>query len=399
MRLAIPAYVTAATLLVAALSPAAGQMASVDRLYESTLSPREVVDTLSHYGSLYPSAIVAHGRNPHILERDPRPFPAISFRSHDGDYDLNDYLSYNRVAGLLVLKDGRIAYEHYDLGIDQDTHWASFSMAKSFTSVLAGVAVKDGFIGSVDDPVVRYVPALKGSGYDKVSVRQVMQMASGLQLDETYADPRSDRRQLLARMRSGKPHAALDFIRTKPSAVAPGTRWQYNSGEGHVLAAVVENATGKPLWQYLRDRIWIPAGMASDATWWLDSLDGGAQGTAGLTATLQDYGRFGLFAASNGVIDGRKTLPDRWFAEAGAPHAIGGKTVDYGYMWWVPDQADPIQKGAYEARGMYGQYIYVNPAENVVIVALRAPSKGAVRPHDLDDDAFFAAVTRSLRRP
>jgi CubicO group peptidase (beta-lactamase class C family) len=138
--------------------------------------------------------------------------------------------------------------------------------------------------------------------------------------------------------------------------------------------------------------------MDEDATWWVDTPHGNGLAGSGLAATLRDYGRFALLAANGGQIDGRAIVPTGWFDEAGAAHTIGGKHVGYGYMWWVASQDNPIHAGAFEANGIFGQLMYINPREHLVIVVLSARSKPSeTSTMQLDDDAFFAAVALALR--
>jgi CubicO group peptidase (beta-lactamase class C family) len=295
----------------------------------------------------------------------------------------------------LVLKDGEIAFEDYELGVGPDTHWASFSMAKSVTSTLVGAALADGLISSLDDPVVRYVPALRGGAYEGVSIRQVLTMSSGVGWNETYTDPTSDRRKVLELQLNGRPGDVLRYMSSLSRAAVPGSAWNYNTGETFVLGAVVEGATHRPLTDYLTEKIWSKAGMEQDASWWVDGPNGMTWAGSGIGATLRDYGRFGLIAADNGRLNGRSIVPDGWFKEASAPHSIGGKTVDYGYMWWVPPQTNPVHIGAFEAVGIFGQYMYVNPRQRLVIVVLSARSKPETQ-IELDDDAFFSAVATAL---
>jgi CubicO group peptidase (beta-lactamase class C family) len=310
--------------------------------------------------------------------------------------DLNDYLALNRVAGLLVIKDGRIVLEDHELGTGPDTRWISFSMAKSVTSTLVGAAIRDGHIKSLDDPVTRYVPALKGSAYDGASVRDVLTMCSGVSWDETYTDPTSDRRRLLDQQRTLQPGVALRFMAGLPRAAPPGTRWNYSTGETFILGAIVEGAVKKPLATYLSEKIWSKAGMESDASWWLESPEGAGFGGSGIGATLRDYGRFAQFVLDDGKIGDTHVVPDGWFAQAGAPITPGGKQVLYGYMWWVPPQSDPIHAGAFYAIGIFGQFMYINPREKLAIVVLSAWSKPVGPAVHLSDVAFFAAVARAL---
>lgn len=384
--------------LLAASPTYAADIAGMTQMFDGAMRPDVAVQTFSHSDRLLPTRPIRKGDAVAPLPVSDKPFPAIRFEDHGRSYDLNDYLATNRVAGLLVLKNGSVALEDYELGTEPATRWLSFSMAKSVTSTLVGAAIRDKLIRSVDDPVVRYVPALKGSAYDGVRIRDVLTMSSGVRWDETYTDPASDRRKLLAEQLTVKPGAVLKYMATLPRAAPPGTRFNYSTGETFVLGAIVEGAVRKPLADYLSEKIWSQAGMESDASWWLESAGGAAFAGSGIGATLRDFGRFGLIAASGGRIAGTPIVPKDWFDAAGTPHRIGGTTVDYGYMWWIPPQTDPVHRGAFEAVGIFGQYIYVNPREKLVIVVLSARSKPSEGDRvELNDDAFFAAVARALR--
>jgi len=397
-----PRRLSASILVSLSLSVQAAtpQVAGLRQLYDGTLLPGIEVTTFSHADTLQPVRVVRRGASSQPLPRRASPFPKIHFEVGGRRFDLYDYLASNRVAGMLVLKDGEIAFEDYELGIGPDTRWISFSMAKSIASTLVGSALTDGSISSLDDPVVRYVPALKGSAYDGVSIRQILTMSSGVAWNETYTDPRSDRRKVLELQIAGKPGEVLRYMGSLPRAAAPGTVWNYSTGETFVLGAVIEGATHRPLSDYLSQKIWAPAGMEKDAKWWADGPNGLVWAGSGLEATLRDFGRFALIAAAGGQLNGRSLVPAGWFKEAGAPHVIGGKTVDYGYMWWIPPQSVPIHAGAFEAVGIFGQYMYINPREHLAIVVLSA------RPKPVDDaldesgydDAFFAAVATALQQ-
>ena len=373
-------------------------IAGLRQLYDGTMLPRVEVATFSHSEKLQPVQIVHRGKSTQALRKRMKPFPAIRFEIQGHHFDLYDYLATNRVAGILVLKDGEIAFEDYELGIGPDTRWLSFSMAKSITSTLVGVALADKLIANLDDPVVRYVPTLKGSAYDGVSVRQILTMSSGVRWDETYTDPKSDRRKVLDLQIAGRPGEILRYMASLPRAAAPGSVWNYSTGETFVLGAVVEGATHRSLTDYLSEKIWSPAGMEKDATWWVDGPNGLAWAGSGIGATLRDYGRFALIAADQGRLNGRSIVPDGWFGEAGVAHKIGGKMVDYGYMWWIPPQNEPIHVGAFEAVGIFGQYMYINPKEQLAIVVLSARPKPVDKARDelADDAAFFAAVATTL---
>ena len=220
-------------------------------------------------------------------------------------------------------------------------------------------------------------------------------MSSGVRWDETYTQPKSDRRKVLDLQIAGKPGEILRYMASLPRAAKPGSVWNYSTGETFVLGAVVEGAAHRPLTDYLKEKIWSPAGMEQDATWWVDGPNGAAWAGSGIGATLRDYGRVGLIAADKGRVNGRAIVPENWFGEAGVSHRIGGKAVDYGYMWWIPPQSVPVHVGAFEAVGIFGQHLYVNSHEGLVIVVLSARSKPEPQ-FELDDDAFFSSVATAL---
>ncbi|MFC3051843.1 serine hydrolase domain-containing protein [Kordiimonas pumila] len=372
-------------------------IASLQDMFGGKMRPSVAVSTLMNSDQLFPTAKVARGDNAKPLAVSGTPFPAISFESHDRICDLNDYLTINRVAGLLVLKNGAVALENYEYGLNPDQHWASCSVAKSIASTLIGVAVKEGAIGSVDDPVTQYVPELVGSAYEGVSVRHVLMMASGVEWDETYIDPTSHRRRLLEATLSGGKGSIVGYMKTLKRACAPGIKSVYNTGESYIMGAILENATGMSGAQYLSEKLWSKLGMEQAAGWWLEAPGGMILAGSGICASLRDYGRFGQFVVDDGVVDGERLVPEGWFKEAGAPLLPAVQGYDYGYMWWVPDQNVPEHEGAFIAFGIYGQAIYVNPKKQLVIVTLCARSKpSSLNRVELDDDAFYAAVGRAL---
>jgi hypothetical protein len=266
----------------------------------------------------------------------------------------------------------------------------SMSIAKSITSTLIGAALKQGYISSLSDPVTRYVPSLTGSAYDGATVRDVLMMASGVRWNETYTDPSSDRRRLLEAQISQVPGSAMALMKSLPRAAEPGLRYNYNTGETQVAAEILHAAVRRPLATYLSQRIWSTFGMEADATWWLDSPDGIEIGGSGFSASLRDYGRFGLFVLGGGIAAGDSILPAGWLREATTPKVLrDGSPLEYGYLWW------PGTDGAFMAIGIHGQYVYLNPAANIVIVAWGArphPTEGQV----IDDWAFCGAVTAAL---
>ncbi len=391
------AILLASMLAQYSIASSAETIGSARQVYDGTLTSDIQVNTFRHIERLFPVRVVKHGSQVLALPKAAKPLTQVKFSSGGKAYDLIDYMALNRVTALLVLKDGKIAYEDYEMGNTDKTRWMSMSIAKSITSSLMGAAIRDGHIKSIDDSVTQYVATLKGSAYDGVSIRNLLQMASGVKWDETYTDPASNRRHMLEAQIAQRPGSILDLMGRLPRAAKPGTVWNYSTGETFVAGAVVSAAVARSLSQYLSEKIWTKAGMESDATWWLESPNGQEIGGSGLSATLRDYGRFGLFLMNGGVAGGEKILPDGWVQDAGSSKMIGGKKVDYGYMIW-PFAAEPkyVHQGAFKAYGIYGQNVYVNPRERVVIVVWSAQSKpGGMAV--IEDADFFAATTLAVR--
>ena len=277
--------------------------------------------------------------------------------------DLDAYLAGQRSAALLVVHDGKLRMERYGLGFDGDGRWTSFSVAKSFTSTLVGAALKDGFIKSLDDKVSLYIPELKGSAYDEVSVRQLLTMTSGVKWNEDYDDPNSD----VAKFNNHKPEAGTEalvsYMRQLPREVPAGTRWLYSTGETNLVGMLVQKATQKPLASYLAEKVWGPAGMEQQATWLL-SKTGQEIGGCCVQASPRDYARMGQFILNGAKVNGQSIVPEDWLAQATTKRAdIGTPGRGYGYQWWTYDD------GSFTARGIFGQGIFIDPKRKLVIVS------------------------------
>ncbi len=365
------------------------EIGTVRQVYDGALFPDVQVNTFRNIDRLFPTRVVNAGSMPSALPQRESQLRNFRFVSREKEYDLFDFLSLNRVSGIIVIKDGEVAFEKYFMGNTRETKWMSMSVVKSMTATLVGMAIKDGYIKNIDDPLTDYLPRFKGSAYEGVSVRNLLQMASGVDWNETYTDPQSDRRAMLEAQISQRPDEILDLMAGLDRAADPGTRWNYSTGETSVVGALVNAATGKHVADYLSEKIWIPAGMESDASWWLDSPGGMEIGGSGLSATLRDYARFGQFMLAGGVIDGQDTFPDGWIEDATTSKTIAGENVEYGYMWW------PLDMGAYAAIGIFGQFVYVNPDSNLVVAMWSAQPK-PVGTDAVDEYDFFNALSRAL---
>ena len=370
---------------------------TVEQIYDGHLTPDLAVSTFRNIDRLFPVRTIEAGDTPRVLSQAPQDLAAmVSFDIDGTTYDLYDFLALDNVTGLIVLKDGAVVCETYQRGNTPETRWMSMSVAKSITSTLVGAAIKDGHIDSLDDMVVDYVPSLKGSAYDGVSILDILRMASGVRWNETYTDPQSDRRDLLRAQIAQEPGAAMKVMAALPRASEPGTAHTYSTGETQVLGEIVRGAVGKPLAEYLSEKIWQPYGMEADANWWLDSPDGVEIGGSGLSATLRDFARFGQFFLEGGVIDGKPVLPDGWTEEAGKPQTLkDGSVIEYGLMWWPGWTEASIADKAFAAIGIQGQNIYINPTRNIVIATHMSQPK-PVGKEPIDPLVFFDAVAEAL---
>jgi len=246
-------------------------MAGPRQVYDGAMRPDVEVKTFSNSDQLFPVRVVKRGTTVGNLPAAKTQLQNVQIDIGGKQYDLFDYLALNRVAGLLILKNGEVVLEDYELGIGPETLWPSYSMAKSASSTLVGAALQDGLIENLDEPVTKYVPSLKGGAYEGVSVRNVIQMASGVKWNETYTDPKSDRRKLLEIQLQQQPGTILPFMSALPRAGTPGTIWNYNTGETFVVGAVLEGAAHKPLAEYMSEMSRAPWGMAAEAKWQLVS--------------------------------------------------------------------------------------------------------------------------------
>ncbi|WP_047806838.1 serine hydrolase domain-containing protein [Pelagerythrobacter marensis] len=369
-------------------------LASIEQAYAGKLMPGEQVHLFRNTHRAFPCRRISRGDGPVAdLPQSASMIEDLPIRADGQEFDLYDYVSRNRLVGLLMMKDGKVVHERYELGIDASTRWMSMSMAKSVSTLLIGIAIRDGFIGGVDDMLTDYLPGLRGSGYDGVSIRHLMQMTSGVEWDDTHTDSRSHRRHMLDLQIGQEPDRIMTYMASLPRIAEPGTLWNYSTGETHVVGALVKAATGHWLADYASDKIWSRLGMEADAAWWLESPDGLEVAGSGICATLRDYARLGLFAMNDGRIEGEQVLPAGWIEESTVPREAGGNPLNYGYMWWpVPDAAGSFADGAFSARGIFGQYIYVNPAERVVLTVLSARSKPKFAEAILDNHFFNSAV-------
>jgi CubicO group peptidase (beta-lactamase class C family) len=302
-----------------------------------------------------PVRVFKRGKTVHPLPLGAQIDP--TFNVGDRTYNTESYMREFRASGVLVIKNGKIVLERYGLGRSPKDRWTSFSVAKSLTSTLIGAAIKDGKIKSLDDTVTVYIPELKDSAYEGVTVRQLITMTSGVKWNESYTDPNSDVAKVgLSTLEPGV-NPVVSYMRRLPREAAPGSKFVYKTGETDLAGILLSNAVGEPLAQYLSEKIWQPYGMERDGIW-VEDVAGHERGGCCVSMTLRDYGRVGQFMLDHGKAAGRDVVPAGWTEDATAQHVTN---PPYGYFWW-------IIPGGYEAEGIFGQTLSVFPKEHLVVV-------------------------------
>jgi CubicO group peptidase (beta-lactamase class C family) len=307
------------------------------------------------------------------------------------DTDVDAYMKAQRTAGLVIIHDGKVRMEKYGLDFDAQGKWTSFSVAKSFTSTLVGAAIKDGYIKSIDDKVSAYIPDLKGSAYDDVTIAQLLTMTSGVKWNEDYEDPKSDVALFNAHKAENGMDVTVSYMRNLPREAPAGTKWVYKTGETNLIGVLVSSATKKTLSAYLSEKLWAPFGMEQDASWLLGATGHEISGCC-IQASTRDYARFGVFMLGGAKVNGTSILPDNWIAPATSKQAdIAMPGKGYGYQWWTYDD------GSYAAQGIFGQGIFIDPKRKLVIASNSNWPK-ATDPNTVgvQREAFYKAVQAAV---
>ncbi|MDJ0789393.1 MAG: serine hydrolase [Myxococcota bacterium] len=342
------------------------------RAREQAFQPESLVWTFRHMGELFPTRTISHAEPVSALPIDEAAIPASL-----GETWLEAFVAENRVQGLVVVRGDQIVLEGYAEGAGPETRFTSWSVAKSFVATRLAVALEEGQIGSLDERLSRYVPELADGAYREVTFRQALHMSSGVRFTERYQDRDTDVFGFLSRSLFTNREPADRIAASFPRAAEPGASFNYNTAETQVLAWALREATGESLAAGLARKVWAPLGMAHDASWALDREGPDGTEVAGccLNATLRDWARLGQLHLRGGrTPDGRVLLSPEWvegLARTQAPHlapgvAVPGSPWGYGFHWWH------LSDGVFAARGVYGQYIWVDPSRDVVIALASA---------------------------
>ncbi|MEN7342173.1 MAG: serine hydrolase [Pseudomonadota bacterium] len=374
------------------------------RYATSLFSGQEQYENFARIPSMFPVSTLTPAENAYRWPTRPPMALPETFLHQGEDTNLEQFISETDTAALLVIHDGAIRYERYWLTGGQTVAWPSWSVAKSFVSALVGIAVRDGLIDDVDDPVTRYLPELDGSGYDGVSIKDILQMSSGARWNEDYSDFGSDINRLGRILALG---GSLDrFIAKIEPELPPGSFNRYNSADTQVLGRLLVKVSGQSLSDYMQTALWTPLGAESNGHWLLDNRNM-EMAFAGFHATARDYAKLGELYRVAGQWRGEQLIPAQWIDDSitpDAPHLQPGENrasnnvFGYGYQWWLLDPS----KDEFTAMGVYNQFIYVNRRANTVIVKLSANSDFGVTDdqssyRDQETISMFRAIAASAQ--
>ena len=307
---------------------------------------------------IFPTSLIEKSDSPYPLTYDLINIENLTYNYKDKKYSIEDFIQAFKVAGLIVIRDGKILHESYNFGNNEESRWVSFSVTKSVTSMLLGAAIKDGFINSVKEPLVSYLPQLKGSHYEDASIEQILHMSSGVAWNEDYNDPKSDV-SIASALNSSKLN---DYLSSLGASSKPGSKFNYNTAETNLIGGLVRSAIGNNLSGYLEKKIWKPFGMEFDANWLLDYDYNLELGGCCISATLRDYARIGIFALNNGILKNKiNILPEKWMEQSTTPSP---NLEYYGYQWWL----DGSDYNSFYADGIFGQFIWIDPDSKTIVV-------------------------------
>ncbi|MCX4306102.1 MAG: serine hydrolase [Acetatifactor sp.] len=368
----------------------------IKTLYVSLNSFKDenLAHTFQNTPQIQPTKHISRGENTFSFSKEDNMALPEKFGFEDSLYPVETFIEDTRTLAMLVIRDDVIKYETYFSGGDENTLFSSNSMGKSFVSALMGIAVEEGYVGSVEDPIGKYIPEFRGTELENIPIRACLQMASGIDFDED-----TDMSGFSLRTLMGMP--AMKVISKYGVQEEPYTYRRYLSINTEILGKVITNATGYSLARYMEEKLWKKIGVAHDAYWTLSNGTELAMG--GLSVSLRDYAQFARLYLNGGSYEGEQILSKDWVKDSvddSAAYSRPGANQDaynaigYGYQWWVPEG----EEGEFMAIGVYGQWIYVNPTKQVIIVKTSADPDFMEKGYELKHVAFFRAVAEAAAR-
>ena len=346
---------------------------------------------------LYPTRTVASSEDSAPLPRVEGQLDGFTYVYEGETRPLADLYTVMETSGLIILHEGQIVHESYGRGADSGTRFTTWSLVKSITSTLVGVAVADGLIESVDDQLVKYLPEIEGTAYDGVTIKQALQMSSGIRYDpDLWQGKMDDTIEFMTQSVVMGRTPAFDLAIAYEREHEPGTVFNYNTAESQVLLELVRRVSGMDAADYLEQRLWRPLGMEHSGAWIIDhpGSTGAEVGGAMFNAALRDWARLGLFIEQGGVWQGEQILPVDWVDRATVSdeaHILPGEVHPnpnrgYAWHWWT--YAD----GTFTASGANGQTLYIDRENDIVVARSSAWPEGYVRAHDDQSFAMYKAL-------
>ena len=347
------------------------------------------------------STPIKASENPHIFKkRDDFYMPEL-YEFGGEKKPIQEAIDYFNTDGLMILKDGEVLYENYWNKNKENSRHIIWSVSKSFLSALVGIALDEGLIDDINDPIIKYLKDFEGTGYEGVSIKNLLQMSSGIEFNEDYGDPDSDINRYARVTATGT--SQREFAKTLKNSREPGTYNHYISLDSQMLGMLVAEVTNVTVKEYLYEKIWSQIGMQDDAFYLTDKQEV-EMSLGGLNVTLRDMAKFGQLYLNKGNWNGKQVVPAEWVSNSTVPlgkhvqpNAGDQFTSDawgYGYQWWIPGPG----VSDYTAHGIYNQFIYVNP-ESGVVIAKTSSNFNFIEERQYTKDAhiaIFRAIAKSI---
>ncbi len=354
-------------ILIITFGPNAWRLYKVANLFDEKTISYNFINMQNFFPTSTP---IKASDNPFIFEKVDKYSIPETFYFEGEEKNIQEALDYFQTDGLMILKNGEIILENYWNKNQETSRHIIWSVSKSFLSALIGIALDEGLIEDIDEPVTKYLKDFKGSGYEGVSIRNLLQMSSGIEFNEDYGDPDSDINKYARVTATGT--SQRDFAKTLKNSRKPGTYNHYISLDSQMLGMLIAEVTDMSVKEYLREKIWNPIGMQDDAFYLTDKQEV-EMSLGGLNVTIRDMAKFGQLYLNKGQWNGKQIVPSKWVENSTIPlgkhvqpNAGDELTSDpwgYGYQWWVPGPST----SDYTAHGIYNQFIYVNPEAKIVI--------------------------------
>ena len=354
-------------LLAIIFGPNAWRLYKVTHLFDKNSISYNFINMKEFFPTSTP---IKASEDPYIFKKRDDFIMPDSYEFEGEEKQIIESIDYFNTDGSMILKDGEVHYENYWNENKETSRHIIWSVSKSFLSALVGIALDEGLIEDINDPIIKYLKDFKDTGYEGVSIKNLLQMSSGIEFNEDYGDPDSDINRYGRVTATGT--SQREFAKTLKNSREPGTYNHYISLDSQMLGMLVAEVSNMSVKEYLHEKIWSKIGMQDDAFYLTDKQEV-EMSLGGLNVTLRDMAKFGQLYLNNGKWNGNQIVPSEWVANSTMPldkhvqpnagDEFSSDAWGYGYQWWVPGP----EVSDYTAHGIYNQFIYINPESNVVI--------------------------------